>query len=394
MRKNRSLAALGVAAAVVTSTAFGTGASASAQEASIVGAGAQGAIPDSYIVVLKNSSSPVNALAGDLTARLGGVVNRTYSAALHGFSAKMTEAQAKRLAADPAVAYVEQNRTFHIMDTQANPPSWGLDRVDQRSLPLDLSYTYSTKASNVHAYIIDTGINLTHNDFGGRATSGHDFVDNDTDATDCNGHGTHVAGTVGGTASGVAKGVNLVAVRVLDCNGSGTFDQVIAGIDWVTANAVKPAVANMSLGGSADQAVDAAVSKSIASGVTYGIAAGNSNANACNDSPARVPEAITVGATTNTDRRASYSNFGTCVDIFAPGSNITSDWKGSKTATNTISGTSMATPHVVGASALYLADHPSATPAQVRDALVSAGTTGVVGGAGSGSPNVLLYTGN
>lgn len=393
MRKNRSLAALGVAAAVVTSTAFGTGASASASEATIVGAGAQGAIPDSYIVVLKNSSSPVNALAGDLTARVGGVVNRTYSSALHGYSAKMTEAQAKRLAADPAVAYVEQNRTFHIMDTQANPLSWGLDRVDQRALPLDKSYTYSTKASNVHAYIIDTGINLTHNDFGGRATSGHDFVDNDTDATDCNGHGTHVAGTVGGTAHGVAKGVNLVAVRVLDCKGSGTFEQVIAGIDWVTANAVKPAVANMSLGGSADQAVDVAVSKSIASGVTYGIAAGNSNANACNDSPARVPEAITVGATTLTDRRASYSNFGTCVDIFAPGSNITSDWMGSKTATNTISGTSMATPHVVGASALYLADNPSAKPAQVRDALVSAGTTGVVGGAGSGSPNVLLYTG-
>lgn len=391
---SRSLTALGVAAGVAALTVFGTGAPASAQEGTILGAGAEGAIPDSYIVVLKPSASPVRTLVSQLTARLGGVVDRTYSAALRGYSAKMTETQARRLAADPAVAYVEQNRTFHITDTEPNPPSWGLDRVDQHSLPLNDSYTYSTTASNVHAYVIDTGINLSHNDFGGRATTGYDFVDNDDDATDCHGHGTHVAGTIGGSAYGLAKDVRLVAVRVLDCRGSGSYDQVIAGIDWVTANAVKPAVANMSLGGAADSAVDAAVSNSIASGVTYAIAAGNSHTNACRESPARVPEAITVGATADDDRRASYSDYGSCVDIFAPGTGITSDWIGNDTATDTISGTSMASPHVAGAAALYLAQNPSATPEQVRDALVSAGTPDVVGNAGNGSPNVLLYTGN
>lgn len=392
--RRRSLAAFGVGAAVATLTTLGLSAPASAREGSIVGAGAEGAIPNSYIVVLKQSPSPVNQLAGQLTARLGGVVNRTYSAALHGYSARLSEAQAKRLATDPAVAFVEQNRTFHMEATQSNPPSWGLDRVDQRTLPLDKSYTYSTTASNVHAYIIDTGINLRHSDFGGRATSGYDFVDNDSNATDCNGHGTHVAGTVGGSAYGLAKGVRLVAVRVLDCNGSGTYDGVISGIEWVTSHAIKPAVANVSLGGSASSAVDNAVASSISSGVTYAIAAGNSGANACNYSPARTSTAITVGATTNTDARASYSNYGNCLDIFAPGTNITSDWIGSGTATNTISGTSMAAPHVAGAAALYLATHTSATPATVRNALVAAGTTGKVTSAGQGSPNVLLYTGS
>jgi len=390
----KTLAALGVAAAAAALVVLGTSAPAAAQEGAIVNAGAAGAIPDSYIVVLKQSSAPVGTLAGRLTARLGGVVDRTYSAALRGYSARMSETQAKRLAADPAVAYVEQNRTFHIEATQSNPPSWGLDRVDQRSLPLSNSYTYSTTASTVHAYIIDTGINFTHTDFGGRATSGYDFVDNDADATDCYGHGTHVAGTIGGTTYGEAKGVQLVGVRVLDCSGSGTYDEVIAGIDWVTTNAIKPAVANMSLGGGADSGVDSAVANSIASGVTYAIAGGNSSASACNYSPARVPTAITVGATTNTDARASYSNYGSCLDIFAPGTSITSDWIGSTTATNTISGTSMATPHVAGAAALYLATHPTASPATVRDALVAAGTTGVVTSAGSGSPNILLYTGS
>ncbi|MDQ1659622.1 MAG: hypothetical protein QOD41_4705 [Cryptosporangiaceae bacterium] len=367
----------------------------------IVNAGGSGAIPDSYIVVLKNSASlrsaaSVTATADGLAGRHGAKVTRTYHSALTGFATTVNEAGAKALAADPSVAMVEQDHAVHLDGTQASPPSWGLDRIDQRNLPLDNSYTYPTTASNVHAYIIDTGIRLTHVAFAGRAVSGHDFVDNDNDATDCQGHGTHVAGTVGSAAYGVAKGVALVAVRVLDCQGSGTDAGVIAGIDWVTANAIKPAVANMSLGGSASPTLDAAVVKSIAAGITYGVAAGNGDAfgnpaDACGDSPARVPAAITVGATQSNDAKASFSNYGTCLDIFAPGVNITSSWGTSDTGTNTISGTSMATPHVVGAAALVLSAHPDYTPAQVRDQLVADATSGKVTSPGTGSPNKLLF---
>jgi len=245
----------------------------------------------------------------------------------------------------------------------------------------------------VTAYIIDTGIRMSHTQFGGRASSGYDFVDNDSNANDCHGHGTHVAGTVGGSTYGVAKGVTLKAVRVLDCSGSGTNSGVIAGINWVTSNhaAGAKAVANMSLGGSVSTSLDSAVSASIADGVVYAIAAGNSNRSACNSSPARVSSAITVGATTSTDARASYSNYGSCLDLFAPGSSITSSWYSSDTATNTISGTSMATPHVAGVAALYLQGH-TATPQQVRDAIVAAATSGVVSNRMPGSPNKLLYS--
>jgi len=279
------------------------------------------------------------------------------------------------------------------LDTTQSNATWGLDRLDQRDLPLNATYSYDKTGSGVTAYIIDTGIRLSHNDFGGRATSGYDAIDGGS-ADDCNGHGTHVSGTVGGTTYGVAKGVRLVAVRVLDCGGSGSNSGVIAGVNWVTSNhaAGQPAVANMSLGGGVSTALDQAVSNSIADGVTYALAAGNSNANACNSSPARTPNAITVGATTSSDARASYSNYGTCLDVFAPGSNITSAWSTSNTATNTISGTSMASPHVAGAAAVYLEGNPGATPAQVASALSGAATTGKVTSPGSGSPNRLLYS--
>ncbi|MGK5631862.1 S8 family peptidase [Streptomyces sp. URMC 123] len=357
------------------------------------------AIPDSWIVVLKDTAtahSTPAALAAELAERHQGKVVHVYSAALNGFSARMSQEQARRLAADPRVAYVEQDSKVSISDTQSGA-TWGIDRIDQRNLPLSGTYTYNTTASNVRIYVIDTGVRTSHQDFGGRASVGTDTVGDGQNGKDCHGHGTHVAGTTAGTLYGVAKGAKVVGVRVLNCQGSGSNSGVIAGVDWVTGNAVKPAVANMSLGGGANTSLDNAVKKSVTSGISYAIAAGNGNflgqpQNACGYSPARVPEAITVGATDRTDRRASFSNFGTCLDLFAPGVSVTSAWKDSDTATNTISGTSMAAPHAAGAAALYLAGHPTATPAQVRDALVAGATPDVVTDPRTGSPNKLLHT--
>lgn len=395
------IVALAIASAAAIAAAFMAAGPAQAEPAkgAITPAGSATAVADSYVVVLKDTAAlrtrGVPATANDLTSRYGGAVGHTYRHALRGFEVSMPQTAAERLAADPAVAYVQRNGIYTINGTQSPTPSWGLDRIDQRNLPLDNSYTYPTTASGVRAYIIDTGIRFSHSDFGGRAVSGYDAIDGGT-ADDCNGHGTHVAGTTGGSSYGVAKGVTLVGVRVLNCSGSGTTAQVVAGIDWVTGDhgAGQLAVANMSLGGGADSALDTAVSNSIADGVTYAIAAGNSNADACSSSPARVAAAITVGATESTDARASYSNYGTCLDIFAPGSSITSAWYTSDTATNTISGTSMATPHVTGAAALVLAQNPSYTPQQVRDSLVNNATNGVVTNPGTGSPNKLLYVVN
>ncbi|GAA2579286.1 serine protease [Dactylosporangium fulvum] len=377
------------AAAAAATFSFAAAGSAAPAEGVVQGAGAAGALQDRYIVVLKDGSSvSSDALAG----KVGGKVRARYDSAVRGFSGQMSAAAARRLAADPAVAYVEQDRVVSVEATQANA-TWGLDRIDQQALPLNGSYTYGP-ASNVTAYVIDTGIRFTHTEFGGRAKSGYDFVDNDADASDCQGHGTHVAGTVGGATYGVAKDVKLVGVRVLDCKGNGSYSQIIAGVDWVTKNAVKPAVANMSLGGSAGTTLDNAVKRSITAGITYAVAGGNDSANACSKSPARLPEAITVGATDTKDTRAGFSNFGSCLDIFAPGVNITSSANSSNTGTQKMSGTSMATPHVAGAAALYLAAHPDATPAEVRDALVNGAVTGAVKSPGSGSPNKLLYTGS
>lgn len=237
--------------------------------------------------------------------------------------------------------------------------TWGLDRIDQRDLPLNSNYHYDYDGSGVTAFVIDTGVRNTHNEFGGRASSGYDFIDNDNDSSDCNGHGTHVAGTIGGSTYGVAKNVNIVGVRVLNCSGSGTNSGVISGINWVKNNAQGPSVANMSLGGGASQALDDAVNAAVAAGISFVVAAGNDNSNACNYSPARAANAVTVGSTTSTDSRSSFSNYGTCLDIYAPGSSITSAWYNSNSATNTISGTSMASPHVAGVAALYLAENPA-----------------------------------
>jgi len=391
---------LAVVTAMLTTTIAGP--AGAAPQGDIRHAGGPTAVAGSYVVVLEDTTSVrsegVPALARRLAEGNNGSVNFVYEAALRGFATTMSEANARRLAADPNVAYVQQNQTVTVSDTQPSPPSWGLDRIDQRNLPLNDSYGYPTTASTVHAYIIDTGIRFTHQTFGGRATSGRDTIDNDNDATDCHGHGTHVAGTVGGTQYGVAKGVQLVGVRVLNCQGSGTTAQVVAGIDWVTANAIKPAVANMSLGGSADTALDQATRNSIASGITYSIAAGNGNffgvgQPACNYSPARVTEGITVGATAINDARASFSNYGTCLDIFAPGVDITSAWDDTDTDTETISGTSMAAPHVAGAAAMVLALRPLFTTTQVRNTLVNRAAPNKVTNPGGGSPNKLLYVG-
>ncbi|MPY60312.1 S8 family peptidase [Streptomyces spongiae] len=362
-------------------------------EGKVLAADSPTAIKGSYIVTLKKGATGLKASSSQgksLVKTYGGTVKKTFSHALNGYSANLSATEAKRLAADPAVASVEQNQTVTVDATQSNAP-WGLDRIDQAALPLSGTYTYPDSAgSGVTAYVIDTGVRISHQQIAGRATNGYDAVDGDNVAQDGNGHGTHVATTIAGSTYGVAKAAKIVAVRVLNNAGSGTTAGVVAGIDWVTANHSGPSVANMSLGGGASTALDTAVSNSIASGVTYAVAAGNSSANASSYSPARVASAITVGATTSTDAKASYSNYGSVLDIFAPGSSITAGWNTSDTATNTISGTSMATPHVAGAVAVYLAGHTSATPAQVATALTSGATSGVVTSPGTGSPNRLL----
>ncbi|MDQ8703695.1 S8 family peptidase [Streptomyces sp. LHD-70] len=394
-KRARSLkltAAIATAATAVGVTVFATSFAGAAPvaEGKIYGANAKGAVSGSYIVMLDDKAN--KSSKKDLAKEYGGTLKRNYDSAVNGFSASgLSETEAKRLAADPSVSKVVQNKKFTINATQDNPPSWGLDRIDQADTEGDKKYTYPDAAGEgVTAYVIDTGVRISHKDFEGRAEHGFDAVDNDDSADDGNGHGTHVAGTIAGASHGVAKKAKIVAVRVLDDNGSGTTEGVVAGIDWVTENHQGPSVANMSLGGGADEALDEAVRKSIAAGVTYGVAAGNESSDAGQGSPARVKEAITVASSTNTDEQSDFSNFGEVVDIYAPGSDITSAWNTGDDATNTISGTSMATPHVVGAAAVYLGGHQDATPEQVATALSEGATPDKITNPSEGTPNKLL----
>ncbi|MFI9550221.1 S8 family peptidase [Nonomuraea endophytica] len=378
----------------VATAALGLGATpAQALQNPIRNADAPGSIPGSYIVVFRDATAVARTTrdrADALAGKYGGRISHVYTAGLRGFAARMDERAAARLAAEPGVAYVEQDGMARVADRQPNP-TWGLDRIDQRALPLDRGYTYPGKAENVTAYVLDTGIFKAHSDFGGRAADGYDFIDDDAVAQDCHGHGTHVSGTVGSATYGVAKGVALVGVRVLDCSGNGPWSGVIAGLDWVIANARKPAVANLSLAGSKDTSVNEAVRRLVAAGIPATIAAGNNNGNACDTSPASEPTAITAGATNSSDNKYSLSNHGSCLDLFAPGEGVTST--SNSGGSTTMSGTSMAAPHIAGAAALYLSAYPSASPDQVVRALVDNATPDVVRGPGAGSPNKLLYTG-
>lgn len=368
------------------------------------------AIANEYIVVLETAANTaltlgsttardeVRAEAQRLTWAHAGDVQHTYEHAMAGFVAHLSDVEARLMSQRPEVAYVEENGIVRLSATQDNPP-WGLDRIDQVGVSLDLKYRFPGTGAGVTAYIIDTGIRASHQDFGGvqsRVTDGFNIIKDSNGTDDCHGHGTHVAGTVGGAEHGVAKGVTLIPVRVLGCNGSGTYAGVIEGVEYVTGHAKDsapgPVVANMSLGGGASKALDDAVAASITSGVTYVVAAGNGNADACNTSPARTQTAITVGASTIKDTRASFSNFGPCVDLFAPGFQIKSAYKTNDTSTALLSGTSMASPHVAGAAALYLERFPATRPKDVSKVLVNSGLSGILSDLNEQTANVLLQT--
>jgi subtilisin family serine protease len=383
-------------ASLLTALLIAAGSAANAQPADPAPAhpfGHSRPVPSRYIVVFKDTVGNPAAEAANVMrgSAAGGQVHHVYSSALKGFAATLPDSALAGIRNNPLVDYVEQDQTVSLQDVE-NSATWGLDRIDQADRPLDLQYHYNGDGAGVTAFIIDTGIRADHSEFAGRVRPGFTAINDGGGTADCNGHGTHVSATVGGTTWGVAKQVALTPVRVLDCGGSGSWSGVISGIDWVAANAPARSVANMSLGGGKSASVNSAVAGAVNRGVTMVVAAGNSSADACNYSPASEPTAVTVGATTSADARASYSNYGTCVDIFAPGSNITSAWNTSSSATNTISGTSMASPHVTGVAALVRAANPTASPAAVSSFLVGNATANRITSVGSGSPNLLVYS--
>ncbi|MFV5624063.1 S8 family peptidase [Acinetobacter baumannii] len=347
-----------------------------------------------YIVILNKDAGPSKDFAQNIAKQHAGKVLQSYDTVLKGFAIYLPDtagaAFIEAMKKNPHVLSVESDTIVNIDATTQSNPDWGLDRIDQKALPLNSTYSYLQTGSGTTAYIVDTGILSSHQEFSGRVLSGYTAISDGNGTTDCNGHGTHVAGTVGGTTYGVAKNVNLVPIRILGCDGSGASSNVIAGLDWILKNGKKPAVVNMSLGGEANASLDSAVENLFNNGYVMVVAAGNSNTDACSSSPARVSKAITVAATDSTDTRASYSNYGSCVDIFAPGSQINSSWIGSNTATKVLNGTSMATPHVVGVVAEMLQSTPTATPQTISTNLLNQASNNVVKNP-SGSPNRLLY---
>ncbi len=355
---------------------------------------AKGIIKNQYIVILNKDVGSSNEFAQGIAKQHGGKVLQTYDAVLKGFAIYLPDvagtAFIEAMKKNPKVVSIENDTIMKIDATTQSNPDWGLDRIDQRNLPLDSAYSYLQTGSGTTAYIVDTGILSTHQQFSGRVLSGYTAISDGNGISDCHGHGTHVAGTVGGSTYGVAKNVSLVPIRILGCDGSGASSNVIAGLDWILKNGKKPAVVNMSLGGEANTSLDSAVENLFNNGYVMVVAAGNSNTDACSSSPARVSKAITVAATDSTDTRASYSNYGSCVDIFAPGSQINSSWIGSNTATKVLNGTSMATPRVAGVVAEMLQSTPTATPQTISTNLLNQASSNVVKNP-SGSPNRLLY---
>lgn len=355
---------------------------------------AKGIIKNQYIVILNKDVGSSNEFAQGIAKQHGGKVLQTYNAVLKGFAIYLPDvagtAFVEAMKKNPKVVSVENDTIMKIDATTQSNPDWGLDRIDQKNLPLDSAYSYLQTGSGTTAYIVDTGILSTHQQFSGRVLSGYTAISDGNGTNDCHGHGTHVAGTVGGSTYGVAKNVSLVPIRILGCDGSGASSNVIAGLDWILKNGKKPAVVNMSLGGEANASLDSAVENLFNNGYVMVVAAGNSNTDACSSSPARVSKAITVAATDSTDTRASYSNYGSCVDIFAPGSQINSSWIGSNTATKVLNGTSMATPHVVGVVAEMLQSTPTAAPQTISTNLLNQASSNVVKNP-SGSPNRLLH---